>query len=401
MKILISESKKDVLEEGGNAALSMIPKLQSQPNNKSRKLFLGKISDSELDSILPEKYGVFPKKTDQTYVGRMLNLLGSGGLIDTSYSPKFLLGSSRLAAIKTYGRDAIWTDKYETDDIIQMVSGNKTEFGDIDVDIIFKADKKEIANLINSIDPSVYSAKVSSEINVAIRMGDKVIQVDLVDIRESPDAAAFLQKSSFLDLSSNIKGVFSIYLLRAVAAHMDIDPKDALDSILEFANKNPTSEFSKTLQKKIQAGWNPAKVRFSLGAGGLVLTLDLSREGSSQKIDFDINPRVSYSDLDLLAKQVLQDESATTADIFHAVKLAKFIGTKKKDKALAIWNDFEKLSNTKIKGGIDEKDFNTAMEELSKLMGITTKTSLKEARESIGRFEGKNQFTNQVFLEIL
>ena len=102
-----------------------------------------------------------------------------------------------------------------------------------------------------------------------------------------------------------------------------------------------------------------------------------------------------------MAKQVLQDESATTADIFHAVKLAKFIGTKKKDKALAIWNDFEKLSNTKIKGGIDEKDFNTAMEELSKLMGITTKTSLKEARESIGRFEGKNQFTNQVFLEIL
>jgi len=156
--------KNEIIIESGAAAQSLVPKLEQHPYNKSRKLFVGKITDSDLETTLPTRYGVFPGSDDHTYVGRLLYFLGSQKLIDVSYVPKFLLGSSRLAALKVYGRDAIWTDKMETDDIIHMASGKKQEFGDIDVDVKFVADKKTIVTAIISLVSSTYAAIVSSEV---------------------------------------------------------------------------------------------------------------------------------------------------------------------------------------------------------------------------------------------
>ena len=389
----------------GNAIIPLMAQLGQHPENKIRKLFIGKISDADFDSLFPDRFGVFPKANDQSFIGRLLFELGSKGLIDTSYSPKFILGSTRLAALKNYGKDAIWTDKLETDDIIQMASGKKTEFGDFDIDIILKGSKQDIVDVINRIDPSKFIARVTNEVNVAIRMGDKVIQCDLVDISKATEATKFLQKSGFVDLAANVKGVFSIYLLRAVAANMDVSAADALEAVLDFANKDPSSSFSKTLQKKIQHGYKPKRVRFSLGAFGLKLVVDLSKDidGSEkvEKLDTDINPRVDYKNLDALAKQILQDTSATASDIFHAISLAKFIRDRKPLKATKIWEDFVKASERNIKSGIDEKDYEAGMTEIGNFLNKGSKNSIKEGREAIGRFEGKNQFSNTSFFELL
>ena len=192
----------------GLAIAPLLAKLSANKDNSKRNLFVGKISDADFDSLFPDKFGVFPKKNDQSYIGKLLYFLGNKGLIDKNYSPKFMLGSTRLAALKNYGKDAITLDKLETDDVIHLASGRRTEFGDLDVDVIIKADKNKIAEAINQLDPSTFSAKVSSDINIAIRVGDKIIQCDLVDISKSPEATQFLKKSGFLDLSSNVKGVF-------------------------------------------------------------------------------------------------------------------------------------------------------------------------------------------------
>src|SRR3990167_678167 len=299
----------------GLAIAPLLAKLSANKDNSKRNLFIGKVSDSDFDSLFPDRFGVFPKKNDQSYIGKLLYFLGNKGLIDKNYSPKFMLGSTRLAALKNYGKDAITLDKLETDDVIHLASGRRTEFGDLDVDVIIKADKNKIAEAINQLDPSTFSAKVSSDINIAIRVGDKVIQCDLVDISKSPEATQFLKKSGFLDLSSNVKGVFSIYLLRSVTTNMDINPSDALEAILQFANKNPTSSFSISLQKKLQNGYIPNKIRFSLGGEGLRLVLDISKDDKREKLDVDINPRADFKNLDALAQQILQDSTATSSDI--------------------------------------------------------------------------------------
>lgn len=62
--------------------------------------------------------------------------------------------------LKIIGKEVISRDKLETDDIIQLVSGKKTEFGDLDIDLVFKADKKDIAKAIEQIDPSSFATRV-------------------------------------------------------------------------------------------------------------------------------------------------------------------------------------------------------------------------------------------------
>ncbi len=395
----------NILLEGGNAIVPLLSVLQNHQDNKVRKLYIGKITDEDLDALFPEKYGVFPRQRDSSYIGRLLSFLNSKKLIDSSYSPRFLLGSTRLAALKNYGKDAIWTDKLETDDIIQMASGKKTEFGDFDLDVVLKADKKNVVDAINNLDSSTYIARQSSsDINIAIRIGDKVIQVDLIDVSKQPESANFLKKSSFVDLSSDIKGVFSIYLLRAVAAHMEIKPADALDAVLKFANTNHSSPFAISLNKKLKNNFKPVKVRFSLGAEGLKLSVDLVKKDNkeiNEKVVFDIEPRSDYKNLDILAQQILQDPTATGSDIFHAVSLAKFVRDRKPHKVKQIWEEFSKLAESKIKPGLDPKEYQIGIQELEKIIGNPNGTIMKEGREAVGRFEGKNQFSNPVLYDLL
>lgn len=392
---------------GGHAINTLLPALAAQQDNTARKLFVGKIADSDLDLLMPKKYGVFPKNSDQTYIGKLLSILGKNGLIDSSYAPTFLFGSTRLAALKQYGRDVIWTEPLETDDVIQIASGKKTEFGDLDLDVTLLSDKKNIVSFINKIDPSTFAARLVSDIHVAIRLGDKVVQIDLVDVPKEKQGQTFQKKnwSSFLDLASGIKGAIGTRLLRAVTANMDISPNDALEAIFDFANKNPNESFSITLQRKIQNGYKPVRARFSLGGEGIKLVVDLRKikdeKEITDKVDFDINPRAGYNDLNKLAQTILQDNSAKASDIFHTVNLATFVAKHKQNKINAIWNQFLEVCEKTLKGQIDEQDYNTGIEEIGKILGINKMGMLKEAREAVGRFLGKNQFSNSEMIEIL
>ena len=258
---------KELLSEGGNAADALIQtKLSTHPDNADRQMSYSKISDSDLSMILPEKYGVFPDVDDQTYLGKILYLLGQENLLDTSSPPRFQVGSTRLAALKQYGADVIATDEFETSDVINMASNKKTDYGDLDIDVVFKAPAKEVAAAIEKIDPSVYATKLGkNEIHMAVRAGNRVFQVDLLDVANNRATQEFFQKSSFIDLASQVKGAFSIILLRAIAAAMELQQNDAFEAVLDSAEDNPDTEFANLLQKQQKLGWKPVGARFSLG----------------------------------------------------------------------------------------------------------------------------------------
>jgi hypothetical protein len=392
---------------GGHAVQALLPTLAGQEDNSARKLYVGKINDSDLEMLMPKRYGVFPLNGDQSYIGHLLSFLGKKGLIDKNYAPTFMFGSTRLAALKQYGRDAIWTDPLETDDIIQIANAKKVEFGDLDLDVTLLSDKKNIVAAINQIDPSTFAARLVGDIHVAIRLGDKVVQVDLVDVPKEKQGQNFHKKnwSSFVDLAAGVKGAMGTRLLRAVTANMDISPHEALDALFEFANKNPEASFSIALQRKIQNGYKPVRARFSLGGEGVKLAVDLKKIKDDKelldKVDFDINPRAGYNDLDNLAKTVLQQQEAKSTDIFHAVNLAAFVKKYKKNKINSIWNYFIEICEKTLKGHIDDTDYKTGIEELGKILGTTNMGLINEARESVGRFLGKNQFSNIEMIELL
>ena len=229
----------EILSEGGNAADSLIKtKLGDHPSNHGRDMAYSKISDTDLSTVLPEQFGTFPDAEDQSYIGKLLHHLGKKGLIDDSSSPTYQVGSTRLAALKRYGSDVITTDSFETDDVINMASEKKTDYGDLDIDVIFKAPAKEIAAEIEAFDPSVYATKLGKdEIHIAVRVGDRVFQIDFLDVSNNRATKQFLQKSSFVDLASQVKGAFSIILLRAVASAMQLKEGDAFEAILTSVAK--------------------------------------------------------------------------------------------------------------------------------------------------------------------
>ena len=115
---------------GGNAAESLIRKsLSHHSSNEGKELHYRSISNTELDQVLPFEYGTHTSG-DESIVGYLLNELIKANLIDPSYFPKFVLGSTRLAAISKYGAENIEIDDFETEDVIQGALNQKTSFGD-------------------------------------------------------------------------------------------------------------------------------------------------------------------------------------------------------------------------------------------------------------------------------
>ena len=409
---LVSET----LSEGGNAADSLIQtKLLSDPENSGREMAYSKISDGDLSMVLPEKYGVFPDSDDQTYLGKVLYTLGQQGLIDKSVPPRFQVGSTRLAALKRYGSDVVSTDEFETSDVINMASQKKIDYGDLDIDVVFKSPAKEIASAIENIDSSIYATKLGkSEIHIAMRVGNRVFQVDLLDVANNRATKQFFQKSSFIDLASEIKGAFSIILLRAVAAAMDLQQGDAFEAVLASAENNPDTEFSKLLQKQVKLGWKPVGARFSLGERGLKLVLDLRKpkrneptKMSRKSIDVESESRIGFENLDALAQTVLNHSGASGSTIYHASKLASFIGKNKSRAAIDdIWDKFVDSAELNLKNSISPKEYNLGMKTLGNLMKkdwqpSSEKEVIKEARAGIGRFSGKAKFSRKVALGVL
>jgi nicotinamide mononucleotide adenylyltransferase len=407
---------RELLSEGGNAADTLIKtKLSSHPDNAERDMTYSTISDEDLSMVLPKEYGVFPDADDQTYIGKLLYLLGQKKLLDTSVPPRYQVGSTRLAALKHYGSDVVATDQFETDDVINMASQKKTSYGDLDIDVVFAAPSKEVAAAIEEIDPSVYATRRGkNEIHIAVRVGNRVFQIDLVDVANARATKEFLQKSSFVDLASQVKGAFSIILLRAVAAAMELKQGDAFEAVLDSAENNPDTEFAKMLQKQRKLGWDPVGARFSLGERGLKLVLDLRKpkrgdptKMSRKSIDVESESRIGFENLDALARTILDHPEASGSTIYHASKLANFIGRNKRTSDIdIIWEKFIDSAEMNLKRSIGKEEYNLGMTILGKLMKKTWEPPknpemVNEARTGIGRFAGKSKFTRKTALDVL
>lgn len=164
----------------------LIPILSRKQEDQEVLLSYRNINDQDLAILLPEKYGLFPDENDPSLVGRLIFYLGTLGLIDRDYSPKFNLGPSiELAALKKYGKDYISKDTLSVDNVIQIASNKKTEFENINIDLFFKADKKHINNAICRFEPKTFLSTFTNDINVAIRIGSNIVQVNLVDVSNS------------------------------------------------------------------------------------------------------------------------------------------------------------------------------------------------------------------------
>ena len=406
----------EMLSEGGNAADTLIQtKLKDHPDNAARDMAYSKISDGDLSMILPEKFGTFPDADDQSYIGKILHHLGAKGMVDTSAPPSFQVGSTRLAALKRYGSDVVATDSFETDDVINMASQKKTDYGDLDIDVVFTAPPKEIASEIESFDPSVYATKLGkNEVHIAVRMGNRVFQIDFLDVSNDRATKQFFQKSSFIDLASQVKGAFSIILLRAVAAAMELKEGDAFEAVLASAENNPDTEFSKILQKQEKLGWKPVGARFSLGERGLKLVLDLRKpkrndptKMSRKTINVESESRIGFDNLDALAQTILNHPEASGSTIYHATKLAEFVGrNKSRSEVDDIWSKFVDSAERNLKSGISSDEYNMGMEALGKLMKkewqpIQEPQPLTEGRAGIGRFSGASKFNKKAALHVL
>jgi len=389
---------------GGKAAESLIHKTLSQhPSNEGKKLKYRSISNSELDQILPIEYGKFVKD-DNTIVGYILNELISAGMIDPTYYPKFVLGSTRLAAISKYGIENIEVDDFETGDVVQNALSKKTSFGDLDIDVAMTKPLKEIANFLNSLKPGALAAKLGGlEVHLAVKMDDfSVLQVDLVNVSEGDvSSEKFMQYSSFLDLSQDIKGVFATILLRAVA---NAKQPENLSYFEEFVESNPDTDFSNEWNKITDAGYTPNQARYVVSPKNLKLAVEFEKEGvkTVKKLFFPDFKR-SYKDLDTLAKFLL-GERAQGPELLHATSLAEFVKNNfSQEQIRFIEEKFVDVLEKSVKRGLDPESYETGKNAVLKILNPkeNNKELVNEGRQGIGRFIGSSKFTNKSALEII
>ena len=310
---------------GGKAAEGLIKtKLSQHPANQGLELYYRPISNTELDQILPLEYGKHIPG-DNSVVGTILNQLIDANMIDPSYFPKFVLGSTRLAAVSKYGAENIEIDDFETDEIIQNALSKKTSFGDLDIDVKMTKSGREIADFLNQMNPEALAARLGAgEVHIAIKMDDNsVLQMDLLGISgDDPSREKFMQYSSFLDLSHDIKGVFATMLLRAVASAKQ--PQN-LGYFEEFLEANPDTDFAQKWSKITNSGYKPIMTRYIVSPDHLKLAVEFQKEGvKTIKKLFYPEFRKEYNDIESLAKFLLGD-GAKGPELLHARALAAYI----------------------------------------------------------------------------
>lgn len=398
----------NILLEGGAAARALINKfLSKQPENAGLDLQYSKIDSKDMQKILPKDFGKISLEDDGTILGRILAALANQGLIDPNVAPRYRLGSTRLAAFSKFGSQAVKPEEYETEDIIQKALKEKTTFGDLDVDVVFTGDAKNIINAIVKLDPSVYAGmSQGNQVNLAIKDEDRVYQVDLVNVAHDREKAEFLEKSSFLDLNNKIKGAFSLSLLRAIAAAKPVDKEQSIQSIVDSVQQNPESRLGLQVNKELKNGWEPFNLRFSLGQNGIVLALDFRKEGAAatKKIDIDDIPRVGFENLDNLAQTILDSDNVTGATIYHATKLAEFVrDNKSPEEKKRIWDLFVASCEQNLKRSISKEDYDAGMSKIAEIIGVQreSKQKISEGRVGIGRFVGKNEFNKSTAFDLL
>jgi hypothetical protein len=389
---------------GGNAAESLIKKsLSPHPSNEGKELHYRSISNTELDQVLPLEYGTHTIG-DESIVGYLLNELIKANLIDPSYFPKFVLGSTRLAAISKYGAENIEIDDFETDDVIQGALNQKTSFGDLDIDVVMTKPIREVTEFLNKLKPGALAAKTGAgEIHLAVKMDDdSVLQVDLVNVSGGDVSnTKFIQYSSFLDLSHNIKGVFASVLLRAVAA---VKQPQNLAHFEDFAKANPETDFAQDWGKILAAGYRPFQARYIVSPEHLKLAVEFEKEGvKTVKKLFFPEFQKDYNDLESLAKFLL-GESAKGPELLHATALAEYVKNNfSKQQINSIKERYVDALENKIKKGVDPKSYETGLNSIVKILDTEEepKNLVKEGRKGIGRFVGSSKLTNKNALEII
>ena len=79
----------------------------------------------------------------------------------------------------------------------------------------------KLYDFINKLE-NFAALKGNNQIHLAFIDGTNVYQIDLVNVKNKKELYSFKEKSSFIDLARDIKGAFSIILLRALASTKDV-----------------------------------------------------------------------------------------------------------------------------------------------------------------------------------
>lgn len=349
------------ISEGGNAAKKLISKYLSQhPDNLDRNLEYSRISYQTLRFILPQKMEF--SKEDKSFVGRILYFLMEKGLIDPNYFPKFFIGSTRLAASEKFGIDKIETYPGETQATLSNALLAKKDFGDLDIDVVFLGTPQQIVQALSELDASSFAARAakfgSDEVHSAVRIGNKVFQVDFVDVGKKFDSLKWNKISSFLDIGKNIKGAFQGSILRSITKQKEVPRQMNAYHVRTWAYQNPNYDISQKILQKEKDGFHISTTNFMYTPDGIKLAIHLSKQGIKSKLDFSSTPLQDFTNIKSIINFILPgaDESIFISAYNIALWMKKSLPP---DKIQKIWKEFQKdiehqgLSPEEKKQGVD------------------------------------------------
>lgn len=344
-----------LLLEGGNAAERLIPQLQQ---SHDKPLSYTKISQKDLGTVF------------DTTVKEILDTLKSNKIIAPDYQPKYSLGSTRLAADiagKPVSRYA-----HEDPSTVAQATMAKNEFGDLDIDIELLPNKtmKDAVAVLSKMDPTRVAVKDAGiEANVAARIGDKVIQIDVVNVSGDRQNMEFQQSSSYADTAQNIKGIIHKMFLACIVQTLPFGNDEKIQMAEIIKNHADIQKWTSKGYKLVNMG------RFLLGPKGLRVVVDMEKEGikGRKTIDLEDKQRVSSEDLDKLAKVILQDQSVGREDMMSATRMAAYIQRSHPDRVDAIWKLFnEKIDFATAEGRVSEQDAANAKKVLGAALKVNT-----------------------------
>lgn len=307
-------NKKIYLFEGGKAILSVINRLQSF--NPDKKLNAVKIPQHQLKVIFDE------------YILPILEELKNNKLIKSDYETDFSLGSTRLASYIAGKQSKLYAS--ETPDIISQAIQKKQTFGDLDVDIQLENGVSivDIGEFLQNKYPQSYAYKKinNSEISLAIVLDDgSVIQVDFVDVGNNPESVKFMQVSSILDISQNIKGYAQKILLSAILGAKKLSPQHQ-KIVDDFMNTN------QDFIKAINYGYEPIPNkdgsigRYSLSPSlEIYAVIDMKKSNlkTIKKFKTTEKPLIKFRSLDELVSFILPGQKVDSTISF--IELLKYI----------------------------------------------------------------------------
>lgn len=361
-----------LLTEGGNAIRNLLVVLKK--NNPESDIVEVAIPKNQLSLIWEQA------------ITPILEELVSSGVIDGEYEPQYCLGSSRLAYnIMSGNLDG---------GSAQSAANNKQSFGDIDVDVKLLSGKsmKDAASAITQLDPRRFAVKVSgNEINVAAVITGMImsngsviqlsaVQIDFVNIAETPEYYKFIQSASDADIANSVKGCFHKFLLQAIMKN--VPTPSTSQSIVA---KNEISN----LKSSGYEITNPC--RFSMKSDGLRLVCDLSKDGVKEikTINLTNAPMADYSDTGKkIIASIILGNSFTSTDIDSTDSICKGLSSpncRMSSKIPNILTSFDEICANN-KNCMSSVDFNKGIDFVKKSITPSSGNKFMEnIRESIRR----------------